>query len=41
MLVSGGDWLQLAIVPGKKGASNSAECEVTWSGFRPWIVPGK
>jgi hypothetical protein len=41
LLVSGGDWLQLAIVPGKKGASNSAECEVTWSGFRPWIVPGK
>lgn len=33
------DWLQVAIVPGKKGPSNSAECFVTWSGFRPWIVP--
>jgi hypothetical protein len=40
LVVRGGEWLQLAIVPGKKGASNSPECVVTWSGFRPWILPG-
>ena len=38
--VRGGEWLYFAIVPGKKGLSESAECQIAWSGFRPWIVPG-
>ena len=38
--VRGGEWLYFAISPGKKGLSESAECQIAWSGFRPWIVPG-
>jgi len=38
LAIGGDEWLQVAIVPGKKGPSNSPECFVTWSGFRPWIV---
>lgn len=38
MLISDGDWLQFAIVPAKKGPSNSPECAVAWSGFRPWTA---
>jgi hypothetical protein len=38
--VRGGQWLYFAIVPGKKGLSESPECQIAWSGFRPWIVPG-
>jgi hypothetical protein len=40
LAVGATQWLQVAIVSGKKGPSNSTECFVTWSGFRPWIVPG-
>ncbi len=39
-VVRGGEWLQFAIIPGKKGLSGSAECQISWSGFRPWVVPG-
>jgi hypothetical protein len=39
-VVRGGEWLQFAIIPGKKGLSGSAECQINWSGFRPWVVPG-
>jgi hypothetical protein len=39
-VVRGGEWLQFAILPGKKGLSGSPECQVSWSGFRPWVVPG-
>ena len=39
-VVRGGEWLNFAIVAGKGGYSGSAECQITWSGFRPWIVPG-
>ena len=35
LLVRSGEWLQFAIVPGKKGLSGSSECRLTWSGFRP------
>jgi len=38
LAIAGEEWLQVAIVPGNKGPSNSSECFVTWSGFRPWIV---
>jgi hypothetical protein len=39
-VVRGGEWLQFAILPGKKGFSGSPECQISWSGFRPWVVPG-
>jgi hypothetical protein len=38
--VRGGEWLYFVILPGKKGLSESPECQIAWSGFRPWIVPG-
>lgn len=37
--VRGGEWLFFAIAPVKKDLSESPECQVSWSGFRPWIVP--
>jgi len=37
--VRGGEWLFFAIAPGKKELSESAECQISWSGFRPWVVP--
>ena len=41
LAIASGERLQVAIVPGKKGQpSNSPDCFVTWSGFRPWIVAG-
>ena len=36
--VGSGERLQVAVVSGPKGPSNSLDCFVTWSGFRPWIV---
>lgn len=38
LTVGGGDWLQVAVVPGKKSLPIAPDCIVTWSGFRPWIV---
>jgi len=38
--IGAGERLQVALVPGKKGPSDSPDCFLTWSGFRPWIVPG-
>lgn len=35
LIVRSGEWLQFAIVPGKKGPSGSSECQLTWSAFRP------
>lgn len=40
LLVRGGEWLQFVILPGKKAPSASSDCQVTWSGFRPAVVPG-
>jgi len=37
--IGSGERLQVALVPAPKGPSNSPDCFVTWSGFRPWIVP--
>ena len=39
-VVRGGEWLNFAIVSAKGAPSGSSECQITWSGFRPWIVPG-
>ena len=35
LLVRPGEWLQYAIVPGKKKLTESGECQLTWSGFKP------
>ncbi len=37
--VRGGEWLYFAIAPRKKELSESTECQIAWSAFRPWIVP--
>jgi len=38
--IGSGERLQVAVIPGPKGPSNSPDCFVTWSGFRPWIFAG-
>jgi hypothetical protein len=39
LLVRGGEWLHVALIPGRKGFSQSPQCAVTWAGFRPRLVP--
>lgn len=41
LFVGGGEWLQLILVPNPKADPRDARCIVTWSGFRPRIVPGR
>jgi hypothetical protein len=41
LFVGGGEWLQLIFVPNAKADPHDARCVITWSGFRPRIVPGK
>lgn len=41
LFVGGGEWLQLILVPNPKADPRDARCIVTWSGFRPRMVPGR
>jgi hypothetical protein len=41
LFVGGGEWLQLIFVPNAKADPRDARCIVTWSGFRPRMVPGR
>lgn len=39
LFVGGGEWLQVILVPNAKADPHDAHCVVTWSGFRPRMVP--
>ena len=38
-VVRAGEWIQFVIIPGKNGLSESVECQISWSGFRPFFIP--
>lgn len=41
LFVNGGDWLQAIFVPNPKADPRDPRCVLTWSGFRPRMVPKK
>jgi hypothetical protein len=41
LFVAGGEWLQVILVPSPKADQQDTRCAVTWSGFRPRMVPSK
>jgi hypothetical protein len=41
LFVSGGEWLQVIFVPNAKADPRDPKCVLTWSGFRPRMVPTK
>ena len=41
LFIGGGEWLQVVYVPNPKADPGDPRCAITWSGFRPRIVPAK
>ena len=41
LFIGGGEWLQVVYVPNPKADPRDPRCAITWSGFRPRIVPAK
>lgn len=39
LLVAGGEWLQVVFVPNAKADVRDPRCALTWSGYRPRMVP--